>query len=208
MNFKDLTGKKFGRLTVVERAPDHIQSNGRRRIMWRCICDCGAETIVHGDNLKAGKVQSCKCMAIERMHEQFATHHQSDTKLYNVWCSIKRRCYNPNSAYYEDYGGRGISMCDNWRNSFEEFALWANQSGYNDGLSIDRIDYNGDYGPSNCRWVTAKEQANNRRSNILISFNGETHNIKQWSEITSIPYSKLHQRYRAGWGAERMLTTA
>jgi hypothetical protein len=121
---------------------------------------------------------------------------------------MKERCYNSKSQNYSRYGGRNITVCSNWLNSFESFAKWAFNNGYKDSLTIDRIDFNGNYTPENCKWSTIKEQANNRRSNVLITFNGETMNLLQWSERINLPYGTLYSRlYQRSWPIEKALTT-
>ena len=203
----DLTGKRFGRLVITGRAPDYIQENGRKRVQWKCLCDCGKEFVTNADALKAGKTSSCGCLKHEFMINKFATHHETDSKLYGVWCAIKRRCYNKNSTYYEEYGGRGITMCDGWRDHYEAFRDWAHASGYTDKLTIDRIDNDEGYSPENCRCVDCVAQANNRRSNINITYNGETHTLTEWADIVGVNPKTMFSRYYAGWSIERMLTT-
>ena len=131
----------------------------------------------------------------------------TDTRLYGVWCAIKRRCYNKNTAHYADYGGRGISMCDEWKNDFQIFYDWPISHGYSQGLSIDRKDNDGNYCPENCRWVGCDVQANNRRSNRNLTYNGETHNITEWAKIIGKSPKTLFNRLYSGWDTERILTT-
>lgn len=208
MTLIDLTGKRFGRLTVIERTEDHVAKSGRKRVMWRCVCDCGNETVVAGDNLRDGRIKSCGCYGIEMTKKANSTHGNSKTRLYQVWLSMKRRCDSPNVAHYENYGGRGICVCDAWVKDYMAFKNWADENGYQPGLSIDRIDNDGNYCPENCRWVTSVAQANNRRSNVMITYNGETHNLKQWADLIGIRYGKLHQRIAAGWTPEKAFTTS
>ena len=160
----DLTGQRFGRYTVLERAG----SDTYRASMWHCRCDCGTERIVRGKNLKSGAIVSCGCYQRAVVKDMFTTHNGSKTRLYFVWDGMIGRCYRKKSAHYKDYGGRGITICDEWRHSFETFRDWAMANGYDETAprgqcTIDRIDANGNYEPSNCRWVTQKEQNGNKR---------------------------------------------
>lgn len=201
-NFIDLTGQRFGRWTVIDRAPDHFTKSGARITMWNCVCDCGAKKEVMVCSLRSGATTSCGCYSREVKSKRFSEmntenaklHGASHERLFSVWAAIRRRCYSPNDEFYSIYGGRGIIMCDEWKNNYVSFRDWALSNGWEEGLSIDRIDNEGPYCPENCRWATAKEQANNRRSNRHFSAFGETMNIKQWSERFCVPYNKL--RYR------------
>lgn len=203
----DLTGQEFGRLAVVER----VANNKRKEAMWLCRCECGNEVIVRGTSLRDGNTKSCGCLQKEaalKVGKNSATHHSYKTRLYNIWRSMKQRCYNPCNNDYPNYGGRGITIYEEWKSNFGTFREWAMANGYRDNLTIDRIDVNGNYEPSNCRWATMKEQGNNRRSNHLITFNGESHTIAEWARITGISYAVLKNRfYHLKWSPEKALTT-
>lgn len=205
----DFTGQQIGRLTVIQRSNDIIESNGRRRTAWLCRCECGKPVVVRGECLSNTKRQtrSCGCLSADIARQSKLTHGHTDTKLYGVWCGIKARCYNANSAAYERYGGRNIQMCNEWRNSYIDFETWAIGNGYTDGLSIDRIDVNGNYEPSNCRWVNATAQANNRRTNRILNFNGEEHTLTEWAQMLNVSPKTLFSRLYAGHSVEEILST-
>lgn len=203
---KDLTGKRFGRWTVIERVYGYQNDSMRPRVRYLCKCDCGTEKIVLAESISRGLSKSCGCLTKEVCSKSNRTHGESKTRLYRVWNAMKNRCYNKNTIHYEDYGGRGISVCKDWMESYESFRDWAICNGYKDGLSIDRINNDRNYEPENCRWIDCVGQANNRRSNRLYTYNGETHNIMEWSKIYGIPYKLLHGRLRSGWDIERALT--
>lgn len=160
---KDLTGQRFGHLTVLERAEKGKFSGA----YWLCRCDCGAEKIIRGLTLKNGRTQSCGCLQKE-VASQLCTkmrnkHGGHGSRLYRIWKNMHSRCYNANVGNYSYYGGRGITICNEWLNDFSAFRAWALSHGYQDDLTIDRIDVNGNYYPDNCRWVTMKEQNANQR---------------------------------------------
>lgn len=205
----DLIGRKFGRLTVVSCA-------GRdkyKHILWECRCCCGKTCFVTGDNLKCGNTRSCGCLSRELSAERAKkqkTHGMTNSRLYGIYNNMKQRCCDKNNRSYKRYGGRGITVCDEWlsnNNGFINFYNWAMENGYQDNLSIDRINNDGNYEPSNCRWVTMLEQANNRRDNRYITYNGETKNIAQWSEQLGVNHMTLRGRLARGWSVEKTLTT-
>lgn len=202
----DLTGKKFGMLTVVGRAP-----NRKGRTMWKCKCDCGNIVDVEASNLKSGHTTSCGCYWYERVpsinHEKNVRHGETKTRLHHIWANMRYRCNNPKCHQYDDYGGRGIKVCEEW-SDYEAFRDWALNNGYSDDLSVDRIDVDGDYEPSNCRWADNKTQSNNKRDSRKITYNGETHTIAEWSRITGISWVVIDYRIKSGWSIEKTLTKA
>lgn len=147
----------------------------------------------------------CKGYSIERLG--ISTHGETATRLHKIWSSMKERCYRSGHSHYADYGGRGIEVCEEWRNDFPAFKKWAEANGYANNLSIDRKDVNGDYSPENCRWATMREQQNNKRSNHLVSYNGATHTITEWADMLGINKTTIKERLRCGWTAEKALTT-
>lgn len=203
---KDLTGQKFGRLTVVHRGNSHRLPCGQVQTMWICMCDCGNLTTVNTGNLRTGKVVSCGCYNKEKSHISYPKHGKSRDRIYGIWAGIKKRCNLSSNPSYQYYGGRGITICDEWNSNFTLFYEWAIAHGYQDGLSIDRINQDGNYEPNNCRWVSMKKQENNRRNNILLTFEGETHTLSEWAEIKGIKYTTLNHRIKNGWTVERALT--
>lgn len=198
MGAKDLTGLKFGRWTVLERAG----SNKHGRAMWRCICECGNEKAVDSRCLLIGSSRSCGCLNKEQqqktgIYANAATHGQSRTRLYRIWKAMKGRCENPHKQDFHLYGGRGISVCEEWH-SFEPFRDWANDAGYSDAMSIDRIDVNGNYCPENCRWATIDEQARNKRNTRFLTIDGVTKRLSQWAAEAGLTRSAMYKRISEG----------
>ena len=199
----DLTGKRFGRLIVTGFA----EKRGKKTLCWDCKCDCGKTKIILGASLKNGATQSCGCYNREIATKKSTTHGLSKHPLYRVWKAVKRRCYNKDTDAYQNYGGRGIIICDEWRDDFQAFYGWAMANGYKEGLTIDRINNNGNYEPCNCRWITRKEQNNNTRRNVLIEYKGKTNTVTEWCTILNVKYAAVVRRLRRGWSIERALET-
>jgi hypothetical protein len=190
-DINEIIGVKYGRLTIIKEVEPHIQPNGKKRRKFLCLCDCGNEKYFLIENLKDGGTKSCGCYAKE--HPSRKTHGLIRTIEYRSWCDMKNRCYNINLSNYKDYGGRGIKVCDRWLESFENFLADMGHKPTHQH-SIDRIDVNGNYEPSNCRWATMKEQCNNRRNNILIIHNNIKKPFSEWASDNNISYNLLYQR--------------
>lgn len=187
-------GKRYGRLLVTG-----FSHKVRRLYYYKCVCDCGRDVIKSSTYLFHPKTyphQSCGCWHDEIMLKHFTTHNMSKTHTYKTWCEIKYRCCVPTSHYYKDYGGRGIKMCDRWKDSYEKFL--EDMGERPEGMTIDRIDNDGDYCPENCRWANTKTQCNNRRSNINIEYMGETKTLKQWCEKFNMDYGLTRSAYHRG----------
>ena len=193
---ENLVGKKFNRLTVLSFAG----RDGENKARWYCRCDCGKETIVDGWNLKSGHVKSCGCFRDELIGDLNRVHGHSKNgeSIYPVWKSMRARCNNPKNHAYKNYGGRGITVCNEWDEDFKSFYDWAMDNGYKPNLSIDRIDNDKGYCPDNCRWATRIEQSNNRRMCRHIIYNEVDHTIAEWSRILNVPYRNLRERINRG----------
>lgn len=193
-------GTRFHRLVVVGEA----QSRGGIR-MSRCRCDCGNIVIVQNIHLRSGHTKSCGCYNREILRRPREGTFDWKHPLYCKWQGMKYRCYNPRAIQFHNYGARGIRMCDEWRTSFASFKDWALKNGYRAGLSIDRIDVNGNYEPSNCRFADNKTQGRNRRYNMLVTYNGIRATVADWAERTGVPYTTMIERYRKGWSPNDMI---
>lgn len=184
-------GTKFGKLTVLKL--DYLQeyqnpTNKRKHLKkyYLCQCDCGNIVSVYQGRFISGHTTSCGCKTLK--------HGQWKSRLYNIWRGIKKRCYDKKNKSYKYYGAKSISMYENWINNFKSFYDWAVNNGYREDLTIDRIDNNGNYEPSNCRWVDNKTQANNKGNNRLITFNNKTHTITEWAKILNIPRHRIYYK--------------
>lgn len=200
-NYVDISGKRFGKLTAIKP----IGQDKSRSMIWECICDCGGIKHTTYTRLRRGECLSCGCLQRESTGNACRKHGGYNTKLYKVWSSMKQRCMNSNNNRYSDYGGRGITVCKEWMD-FTPFKTWAFENGYNSSLTLDRIDNNKGYSPQNCRFVTQAIQAKNKRSNHLITFDGETKTVTEWSKYVGMNESALFTRLQRGWSIERALT--
>lgn len=197
MRLRDLTGQKFGRLTVLERG----DSLGRVGVYWKCKCECGNECTVHGNAIVRGHTKSCGCLAVETS-KNAKSHGLSSTKEYKIWKAMRRRCYGKNTENYHRYGGRGVRVCEEW-SEFSNFYKWCGENGYKEGLTIDRIDNDGDYCPENCRWVDKITQGNNKSNNRRILYKGEELTLMQIERRTGIDHRTIGKRLDAGWTVEQ-----
>ena len=202
--FIDLTGQRFHKLTVISRAPGYqSSSNGTR---WHCVCDCGNKTISDGSGMRKGLIKSCGCHARQFLGKPHFKHGQHKHKLYLAWTSIKQRCLNPNHPWYHRYGGRGITICDEWVNSYPAFVAHMGPAP-TDKHTVDRINNDGHYEPGNVRWATRAQQVRNRANNRMITYGERTMCFADWVKETGIPHTTLHYRlFTARWPVERALT--
>lgn len=199
-NFIDLTGRKFGRLTVLG-----LQGRNKHgQLMWKCKCDCGNEVVLRGYSIRYHHVSSCGCKRKEVAKEKAYKHGGCGDRLYRIWGDMKSRTVQKSGKDWRNYTSRGITVCNDWKRDYLVFKKWALDNGYNDDLTIDRIDVNKGYTPENCRWVTPKQQANNRRTNVYITYNGMTKTLSEWSDYTGLSYSCLSDRRLRGYTADKM----
>lgn len=198
----DLTGQRFGRLTVI--GISHKTQSGK--YYWSCQCDCGTNCIISGNLLKSGQTQSCGCYRREVARARRQKYSDKNNRLYRIWGNMKKRCYCKSDPKYHNYGGRSICICDEWKNSFQNFQAWALSHGYQDDLSIDRIDVNGDYTPQNCRWTNNLIQCNNKTDNVLITYMGRTQTVAEWARETGIYINTIHYRLKHGWTVDEIFS--
>lgn len=189
----DMTGKSFGKITVIERATDYAETP----VKWLCLCECGNKIIVPGGRLRNGSSKSCGCSRYEFVAKAQRTHGMSKTRIYKTWSHMIERCTCKTHKQYPYYGGRGITVHNEWLD-FTAFYNWAIENGYTEELTIDRIDVNGNYEPSNCRWADRYTQQNNMRRTIKITIDGVTQSLSDWSRQTGISKGTLDGRYRKG----------
>lgn len=208
---KDMTGQRFGKLFVTGRAEDRYGPSGKKVLMWQCNCDCGKQSVVRGRSLRSGASRSCGCGVIEANrkpksegHPQFK-HGLTGTREYDSWNNARKRTTNPQNPKYPSYGGRGIVMCDRWLNDF--LAFLSDMGPRPEGTTLDRKDNNGPYSPENCRWANSVQQVRNRRVTVMITIDGETKSLGEWSEIYNIHWKLVWGRFKQhGWDPLRALT--
>ena len=191
---EDLSGRRFGRLTVIEF--DHMDKYYSS--YWVCKCDCGNEVVVSRGNLVKSRAKSCGCYKRDLQRELKTTHGEHQSRLHNIWGNMKQRCGNEKNTNYHSYGERGISVCNEWLDNYETFRDWALENGYSDELTLDRRDNNGIYSPDNCRWADRYTQMNNRRNTRYITYNDETHSISEWARILNVTANTLYYRIKKG----------
>jgi len=193
----DLTGKRIEDFIVLK---DGIRRN--KKIFCLCKCKCGNIVEIRKDNLNGHRnTRNCGCKP-NRL-----THGMSNTRLHVIWSMMKQRCTNKNHRSYKNYGGKGIAVCDEWINSFDVFRFWALSHGYSKELTLDRIDGHGNYCPENCRWATFKQQGNNRVTNRILTYKGESHTMSQWCDITGLSKATIYGRLKSGWDIEKVIET-
>lgn len=197
----NLHGQRFGSLTVIGTESG---VKGRRRRFWLCKCDCGNVCNKLQDTLRKGNAKSCGCIKRKQTIERFTTHGLTDSRAYEIWCGMKKRCSNPKSRFWTHYGGRGIRVCDRWGSSFANF--FADMGHPPDGMTIDRIDNDGDYEPRNCQWATRLVQSRNTRRNIHLTWRGKTQCVSGWAQELGIPYRFF--RYTLGANSSAVSTYA
>lgn len=193
----ELGGRRFGRLVAIERS----QQDDHGAWMWRCRCDCGTVVTVRAATLQAGRTRACHpCAATDRA----ATHGMTGTPLYRRWRAMLARTGNPKHADFHNYGGRGITVCERWRSSFESFAADMGPT-FSPNLELDRIDVDGDYEPANCRWISHAAQQRNKRTNRVLTFAGRSQSVAEWADELGVKANTIQSRLRRGWPIERVL---
>ena len=200
-----MIGKKYGRLTVLDI--DVEKSKQTKRCYLICKCDCGITKSMRSDYVRRNHIVSCGCYSRELLDKSRVKHGLSRHPLFKEWTGVKDRCYNKNCKQFKDYGGRGITVCDEWIHDAAAFINWCLSHGYEKDLTLDRIDNNKGYSPDNCRWTTRKIQANNTRRNHFITYKSETHTVHEWADKLHLNYSVLSHRLARGWSVEDAIET-
>lgn len=214
----NLLGQTYGKLTVIsEKKPRYASSHKTPRLIrrWECLCECGKITVVDQGSLRSGNTRSCGCgcaenrLRIMTKPNEEKREFSKEKRLRKIIGLVKQRCINPNNTNYKNYGARGIKVCKEWQGptGIDSFCRWALENGYEDNLTLDRINVDGDYEPSNCRWVSQKEQMNNTRVNHTLSYNGKTQSVTKWADEMKVSPGTLFKRIKLGWSDERVILT-
>ncbi len=199
LEIMDLSGQVFDRLTVLGLSHRIIN----KAVYWNCLCSCGKKYCTTTSSLRSGRCKSCGCLQREHAGNVFRTHGLSQTKMYKAWHGMIQRCTNPNSLDYPNYGGRGITVCPEW---YDYLTFYNDMGDRPNGMTLDRIDVNGNYEPNNCRWITNLAQQNNRRDNVLISYLNEVKTISEWSRYFNIPVTNIRNRLNRGWSLDEVFS--
>jgi len=198
-----IIGQTISLLTILKEV--ETPPNATRKVFCRCVC--GIEKEMGYESLRMRKTKSCGCLKRNYLGDAKRTHGLSNTLLYQKWGGIKDRCFNSNAPNYKYYGGRGISICKDWETDYTAFHKWAMDNGYQKGLTIERIDFNGNYEPSNCKWATWKEQQNNTSRTRFVKYKGQTKSLMLWCEELDLEYGTIKARLKLGWSIEKQLET-
>lgn len=199
----DLTGQKYGRLTVLSQAGMTRAGNAK----WLCRCDCGNITTVAAGALRSGTIVSCGCWIREKTSQRSYIHGETNIRLHHIWSSMKARCYYIKSISYPNYGGRGIRVCAEWKNDYVAFRNWALKNSYTENSTIDRKDVDGNYCPENCQWISAFDQQSNKTNNRKIEIDGVTNTVTEWGRIYGIDPQAIWGRLNRGWDEKKAVIT-
>jgi len=202
--YLDITGQTYGRLYVNK----YHGADKHKQAIWECTCDCGKIILVRSGDLRKGHTKSCGCWKSEHRTEMNLTHGKTKTKLHHIWNDMKKRCYNIKSISYPWYGAKGIIVCDEWKNDFSEFYEWAYANGYEEGLTIERLDVTKNYEPINCKFVTKYEQHLNTSRSLFITYKGETKVLSEWCRLLGLRYATIRGRIKvSNWTIEEAFET-
>lgn len=197
-NFEDFSGQKINRLTLIEPSHIHYQKSGSRILYWITKCECGNVKVQNGRRVKRGDIKSCGCLSKEVTSKVKTTHGETGSRLLRIYYNMKGRCYLESNPKFKNYGGRGITICDEWLDDYTKFSKWAKENGYKDDMTIERIDVNGNYSPENCAWISISDQAKNKTSSIRVYIDGKRYSPKELSEIHGIPERTIYRRIKVG----------
>lgn len=212
MKISECIGQQFGYWTILREDTEREEKDNRKIKYCICRCKCGTVKSVNFNNVTRGLSKSCGCYKQETTRSRSRKHGKTGTRLYQTWINMRRRCYEKTNKRYKNYGGRGITVCDEWQGEkgFVKFSEWAMRTGYDETAkygtcTLDRIDYNGNYCPENCRWVTIQEQNVNRTNNVYVTYAGITMTLKEWADYFEEDQSLFHGRYENGWDKKRII---